>query len=49
LAEGDRREGEKIDISTFTPTLSPAFAPQGGASRRQASRERGKAADDRWE
>jgi len=25
----------------LTPTLSPAFAPQGGASRRQAPGERG--------
>ena len=32
-----------VDMVCFplTPTLSPAFAPQGGASRRQAQGERG--------
>jgi len=39
LAGGDNGEGERFML-TLTPTLSPVFAE--AASRRQASKERGK-------
>jgi len=39
VASGSERGGH--EMIPLTPTLSPAFAPQGGASRRQAQGERG--------